>query len=199
MTKRAVGLIGGIASGKSLASDYFKDLGIIVIDSDQIARAIVAKGMPLLNEVANHFGSEILTAEGHLDRKALREIIFASPDERLWLENLLHPVIREKIESAIDEAPDPYCVVAIPLLKKREDYPKLTKILMIDMPYSLELEYLIARDQISKTLAETIIASQPSREIRLQLADFVIENTGTRAEFREKIKAFDLEIRMHHD
>lgn len=191
MTKQALGLIGGIAAGKSLASHYFKELGITVIDADQIAREIVAKDTPLLIEIAKHFGAEIITPEGHLNRKALRDIIFESPGERLWLESLLHPVIREKIDHAIDKAPEPYCVVAIPLLKRRDDYPKLQKILMIDIPYELELERLIQRDGLSVTLAETIIKSQPSRAERLQLADIVIQNSGTEAELFAKIKKCD--------
>lgn len=195
MTKYAVGLIGGIASGKSLASAFFKELDIQVIDSDQIARDIVAKGSPILTEIEKHFGHEVLLASGELHRSALRDLIFDNPTERIWLENLMHPVIRQKIDEAIDHAKSPYCVVAIPLLKRREDYPKLNKILLIDAPLELQLKRLVQRDHVSEELAFNIMAAQPLPEERLALADEVIINDGDEKTLFEKIKIFDHHMR----
>jgi dephospho-CoA kinase len=190
-----VGLIGGIASGKSLASSHFKALGIEVIDSDQIARDIVMKGSPLLQSIANHFGQDVLQANGDLNRAQLRIHIFANPHERLWLENLMHPVIRQKIDAAIDAAKSPYCVVAIPLLKRREDYPRLKKILLIDAPAEMQLKRLITRDHIPAEFAQSIIDAQSLPHERLALADVVIINDGDEQALCEKIKDFDQTVR----
>lgn len=195
MSAFAVGLIGGIASGKSLASQYFQQLGIEIIDSDQVAREIAKPGSAVLKQIAEHFGKEILTAQGELNRPLLKEKIFADPLERLWLENLMHPVIREKIDTAITKAKSPYCVVAIPLLKSREDYPKINHVLFIDIPVTLQIQRLQARDQISATMAEEIIKTQPAREIRLHLADTIIMNDASPESLFKKIAAFDSKIR----
>lgn len=195
MSAFAVGLIGGIASGKSLASRYFNELGIEVIDSDQVARDIVKPGSPILDEIVSHFGREILTAQGELNRPLLRAKIFADPALRLWLEALMHPVIRREIDTAIDMATSPYCVVAIPLLKNRSDYPKLNLILFIDAPVALQIRWLQARDKITEEQAKHIISTQPSREARLQLADLVILNDGSPENLFEKLKTFDENIR----
>lgn len=189
MTRLAMGLIGGIASGKSLASQYFKDLGVDVIDSDQIAHEIVKPGTPILNDIVNHFGLSVLNEQGELNRAHLKALIFKDPSERLWLESLMHPVIREKIDAAIDAAKSPYCVVAIPLLKRREDYPKLSKILFLDIPIALQIKRLIDRDHVTEDMAKKIIASQPSRGERLALADIVIVNDGSVRDLLKKIQA----------
>lgn len=196
MTQHAIGLIGGIATGKSLASQFFRDLKIEAIDSDQIARDIVKPGSALLDQIVLHYGKTVLAATGELDRAQLRALIFTDPAERLWLEKLLHPVIRQKIDRAIDAAQGPYCVVAIPLLKRREDYPKLQKILMIDVPLEIELQRLMERDHLNRELAEAIIASQPSRAERLALADIVIVNDQDAQSLQKKIQKLDLEIRQ---
>ncbi len=193
--KQVIGLIGGIASGKSLASQFFHNLGIEVIDADAIARDVVKQGRPILMKIAEHFGTDVLDAEGKLNRARLRELIFANPKERLWLEHLMHPVIRQKIDAAIDSAQGPYCIVAIPLLKRREDYPKLTYILMLDLPQEEQIKRLMVRDQISQTMAEKILAAQPTRETRLTLADEIIENKGTPEILQQKIIALDTRLR----
>lgn len=194
MTKYAIGLIGGIASGKSQASQYFRELGISVIDADEIAHDIVKRGRPLLVKISEYFGPSILNAEGELNRTRLRELIFANPKERLWLENTMHPIIRQKIDAAIDAALDPYCVVAIPLLKQREDYPKLKKIVMLDAPYEMQIQRLMERDHITEELAAKMIASQHSREERLKLADMVLINDQKPRHLKEQILALHQSI-----
>ena len=190
MTKQILGITGGIASGKSLACEYLKTLGWEVIDTDQIARDFVAPGSPLLNEIARHFGSDILKSNQSLDRQALRQLIFENPKERLWLEALMHPAIRTEIANQIAASQSERIIVAIPLLKKREDYPMLQKILMIDTPEDLEIKRVVARDGISEELARTMIAAQPSRKERLTLADYVIVNEGSKEQLFKKM--FDL-------
>jgi len=195
MTKLAIGLIGGIATGKSLAAQYFKALGIEVIDADQIAHDLVAPGQPQLQAIVNHFGTEILTPTGTLNRQALRDIIFAKPQERLWLENLLHPLIRQRIDHAIDQAQGPYCIVAIPLLKKREDYPKLQKILALTVSPAIQIQRVLTREHMTLELAEKIIATQPSLTDTLALADYSIDNNTSPDHLKEKIQDFDQTIR----
>lgn len=195
MTQLAIGLIGGIATGKSMAAQFFQALQIEVIDADQIARALVAPGSAALSAIVAHFGAGILQPDGELNRAALRALIFDNPAERLWLEHLLHPTIRHTIDDAIEAAKDPYCVVAIPLLKQRQDYPKLSKIVMVDVPLALEIERLMQRDHISEALARTIINSQPSRQARLALADVVLVNDADPLSLQTKIRKLDLEIR----
>ncbi len=195
MVQYAIGLIGGIATGKSLVSQFFKTLGIEVIDADAIARALVRPGESMLSEITAHFGPTILDQKGELNRVAIRKLIFEDSAERKWLEALMHPVIRETINIAIEKTESPYCIVAIPLLKRREDYPALQKVILVDAPLELELARLMERDHISMELAKTIIASQPSHKERLALADFVILNDADSQSLWEKIQKLDLEIR----
>lgn len=126
-----VGLTGNIATGKSTVATIFKQLEIEVISADCIAKQLTTKGQAAYTEIAAHFGSEILAADGQLNRRSLREIIFADKNERLWLENLLHPLIRKGIEEQISLCKSAYCVIEIPLLVDKVNYPYLNKILLI--------------------------------------------------------------------
>ncbi len=184
-----IGLIGGIASGKSVAAEYFEALGIPLIDTDDIARSIVKKGSPLLKTIKKHFGASILLFNGELNRKALRDLIFKDPEEKTWLESLLHPIIRTEVEKAVEKTEAPYCLVAIPLLKRRADYPFLKRILMVDIPLHLQIQRLMERDHIDERLARAMITSQPSRQWRLSLADEVIVNDNEPSFLQAQIKA----------
>lgn len=193
MKTTPMGLIGGIASGKSVAAKYFEALGIPLIDTDDIAHAIVKKGQPLLATIEKHFGFSILLPDGELNRKALRELIFKNPKEKTWLESLLHPIIRTEVEKALEKIEAPYCLVAIPLLKRREDYPFLKRIVMLDTPLHLQIQRLMDRDHIDKKLARTLITSQPSRQWRLSLADDVIVNDNSRDFLKMQVQDLHLE------
>lgn len=111
-----VGLTGGIASGKSLAAEVFSELGIDIVNADNISRALTLKGQDAYTQIVAHFGSKILNEHNELNRKALRAIIFSDPKERTWLEQLLHPLIRQKIKEQVELSTTPYCIVEIPLL-----------------------------------------------------------------------------------
>ena len=195
MTRLAIGLIGGIATGKSLASQYFKELGVEVIDADQIAHDLVAQGQPQLQAIVNHFGAKVLTPAGTLNRPALRDIIFQKPQERFWLESLLHPIIRQRIDHAIDQAKGFYCIVAIPLLRKREDYPKLQKILALNVNPAIQMQRVLTRDHMTPELAEKIIAAQPSLTDTLALADYRIDNNESPEHLKKQIQYFDQTIK----
>jgi dephospho-CoA kinase len=158
-----------------------------VIDADDSSRLVVAPGQPGLAAVVEKFGAGILTPDGELDRRALRERIFADPRARLELEAILHPLIRADMERRTDESAGSYIVLAIPLLVEGGSRNHLDRILVVDMDEAIQLERLIARDSISLDQARAILAAQASRKNRLTAADDVIENTGTVTQLRHAV------------
>ena len=145
MTKKLIiGLTGGIGSGKSQAADCFKQLGIDIIDADIVARDIIEPGSKILETVVKHFGQSILKTNGSLDRKKLGEFIFEHPDERAWLEQLLHPEIREQMKKLARASSSPYCVMVIPLLIETLPNPLIDRILVIDCSESLQKQRVMA-------------------------------------------------------
>ena len=179
-----VAITGGIASGKSEVSRRFEQLGIVVADADVFARTLVERGQPALEAIAARFGSDVLLADGRLDRGALRRIVFDDATARRDLEAILHPRIRSAMHAACVAANSPYAMAAIPLLTEgggRATYPWLARILVVDVPGDVQLQRLMQRDGSSREQAERILAAQASREQRLAIADDVIDNDGTRA------------------
>ncbi len=190
MTLR-VGLTGGIGSGKSLVSGLFAELGVTVIDTDVIAREVVAPGTPLLAKLATEFGKTILTLSGELDRKRLRELIFADAAARHRLEALLHPAIRGEMEQRLRACSQPYAIVVIPLLLEAGWEDAVDRILVVDAPESLQIERAVTRDGISVQQVEAIMATQTSRQARLEAADDVICNDDGIAPVRTRILELD--------
>ena len=182
MSAFVVAITGGVASGKSAVTTAFERLGNFVADADIAAREIVAPGQPALAKIVDRFGSDMLLANGQLDRVRLRRCVFADAGARRALEEITHPVIRERLRQQCAEAPGLYALAAIPLLVEgggRANYPWLQRVLVIDVALSLQQSRLLTRDNIDATLAERMIAAQASREQRLALADDVIVNDGT--------------------
>ncbi|MHA7924090.1 MAG: dephospho-CoA kinase [Marinobacter sp.] len=173
-----IGLTGGIGSGKSTVARLFGDLGVHWVDADDVAREVVEPGTPALSRIAEHFGAEILTSEGALDRARLRGIVFEKPEERTWLESLLHPVIREELIRQLHPEcyPLPYVLLVSPLLLETDQHELVDRIVVIDVPKDVQLERTMARDTNSREQVERIIAAQISREDRLARADEVIDN-----------------------
>ena len=128
-----IGLTGGIGSGKTAVSDLFQDLGITVVDADLASRVVVEKGREELSKIADHFGKEILTQDGELDRAKLRQIIFNSEDEKLWLESLLHPAIASQIQKELDSSQSPYTILVSPLLLETEQKIFCSKVLPVSI------------------------------------------------------------------
>ncbi|MDG2525789.1 dephospho-CoA kinase [Stenotrophomonas sp. HITSZ_GD] len=191
MSDFVIGLTGGIASGKSALGREFESLGVTVVDADVVAREVVAPG-PVLSRIAERFGRHVLQADGTLDRRALRELVFADEELRLALEAITHPAIRERLQAQCRAAPGPYAIAAIPLLAEaggRRVYPWLDRILVVDAPVSLQRERLMARDGIDAALADRMIAAQASREQRLALADDVVVNDGDPAHLQARAQA----------
>jgi len=192
-----IGLTGGIASGKSTVERRFVELGVPVIDADECARAVVAPGHPGLAAVVARFGPEVLTAQGELDRRALRARIFADARERQALEAILHPLIRAEMERRAALAEGPYLVLSIPLLVESKSRgagaARVDRVLVVDVDEALQLERLMSRDSINIEQARAIVASQASRAERLHTADDVLDNSGSVTELRQAID------RLHAD
>lgn len=184
-SKLTIGLTGGIASGKSAVASAFQRLGVTIIDADLVAREIVEPGQPALAEIAERFGADILDADGRLKRRALREIVFADDAARTDLEALTHPRIRASLAEQRDAAQSDYCLLVVPLLVKSSMIDLVDRVLVIDAPESIQLDRLMARDDIDEALAHRMIAAQDSRAERLAMADDVLINTGPRKDIAD--------------
>jgi dephospho-CoA kinase len=174
-----VAVTGGIASGKSAVTACFERLGVPVIDADLIARELVEPGEPALEEIVERFGAGMLEADGRLDRRQLRQRIFNDTEARKRLEAILHPRIRERMRTRALAATAPYVVLAIPLLTRSSDYPFIDRVLVVDVPESLQIARLTRRDGVDETGARAALAAQISRDERIALADDVLDNSGT--------------------
>ncbi|WP_165482111.1 dephospho-CoA kinase [Legionella busanensis] len=183
-----IGLTGNIGSGKSTAISFFKSLGATVIIADEIARQITAPAQPALQKIIEHFGLSVITSEGQLNRAQLREIIFNNKEERLWLESLLHPLIRQTIENKIKNSQGPYCVIEIPLLTNRKDYPYLDRILVIFASPTMQVNRVVNRDSCSKEQVFAMLATQPQESLRLQLADDILLNDSSLEQLEANIR-----------
>lgn len=187
-----VGLTGGIGSGKSTVARLFADKGIPVIDADIIARSLTDNGEPALAAIAEHFGVQVIMKDGSLDRAKLRDIIFQQPNERRWLEELLHPLIREKIHQQLaalsaSNTKAPYCIVVIPLLLETKSYPFIDRILVVDTPEEIQVVRVSMRDGALAANAKQIIEAQINRAERLKQADDVIINQKTLADLAPQV------------
>lgn len=194
----AVGLTGGVASGKSAVAARFAARGVSVVDADVAAREVVQPGQPALAEIAAAFGSDVLLADGNLDRAALRRHVFGDDDARRRLEAILHPRIRIALHEDALRAQGPYAIVAIPLLAEgggRAVYPWLDRILVVDVHRDVQIERVMARDNIDAALAERMLAAQASRQARLAIADDVVVNDGELSDLDAHVEALDRRYR----
>lgn len=204
MAKYIVGLTGGVASGKTAVSRLFEARGVTVADADIAAREAVAVGSEGLAEVVARFGPGVLAADGTLDRPAMRRRVFGDDAARLQLESIVHPRVRALLRAQCEAAPGPYAIAAIPLLAEaagagrgpREVYPWLDRVLLIDVPVSLQRARLLARDGIDEALAERMIAAQATRRQRLAIADDVIVNDGPLDALDAHVAELDARYRM---
>jgi dephospho-CoA kinase len=171
-----VGLTGGIASGKSTAAKFFGALGVPILDSDQIARDVVEPGQPPLERLVERFGASILTADGHLDRPALRDIVFSDPKARADLEALTHPAIGAALEARSATTGGPYQILVIPLLVEKHLGSQVDRVLVVDCDETLQISRLRSRDGSTLEQVRSILDAQASRSTRLKAADDVITN-----------------------
>lgn len=188
-----IALTGGIASGKTTVSDMFAELGAAVVDADLLAREAVAPGSPGLAKVAERFGEQVLAADGTLDRAALRKIVFSDEQARKDLEAIVHPAVRELTMAQIEhhrQRAANYCLVVIPLLAESGRHKQYDHVLVVDVDEQTQLNRLLQRDGNSEAQSRRMIASQASREQRLAIADFIIENhaDNSLAELRQQVE-----------
>ena len=185
-----VGLTGNIGSGKSTVAHFFEKLGITIISADKVAKALTLSHEPAFHDILKHFGTSVLTPEGELNRQHLRQLIFKNANERLWLENLLHPQIQKQIESTIGQITTAYCIIEIPLLTDKSNYPYLNRVLLIMAPHNLQLARLMKRDNSSEEEGLAILATQEANKAKhLTLANDILTNNGTPLELEEKVAA----------
>ncbi len=186
--KLIIGLTGGIGSGKSAASRWFENQGIVVVDADIVAREIVDIGQPALAEIAKTFGEDILLNDGALNRKALREIVFQSSDVRQQLEAITHPAIRTSIIQQLNAAHSPYVILVSPLLFETNQHELTTRNLLIDASVELQITRATQRDGQNIEQIEKIIAAQMPREQKQQHADDIVLNDGQLAHLYASLK-----------
>ena len=171
-----VGLTGGIGSGKTTIASFFLKNNVTVINADQLARKVVEPGTFALSEIEKQFGDEILTESNGLNRSLLREIIFKDDDKRVWLENLLHPLIEDEINRSVELALSQYAILESPLLLETSQHKLVNRILVIDVSPEIQLKRTLLRDGGSEATVKAIMASQLTRHERLNLADDIISN-----------------------
>jgi dephospho-CoA kinase len=184
-----VALTGGIASGKSTVADLFSEYGVPIIDTDVIARQLVRPGEPALEEIRATFGDEVFDADGGLDRKSMREIVFSDPQRRKQLESILHPKIREAVVAQSESVNGPYQIIAVPLLVGSPIQEFIDRVLVVDCDEDTQLNRLLARDAESEDQARRILAAQASRQDRLAIADDVILNDEELTDTRGQVDA----------
>ncbi|HDU8491742.1 TPA: dephospho-CoA kinase [Aeromonas hydrophila] len=185
-----VAITGGIGSGKTTVANQFAELGIEVVDADIIARKVVEPGTPALAAIATHFGPEVITPNGQLDRRRLRERVFTDPQAKGWLNALLHPLIRTEMQRQCAAARSPYCLLVVPLLVENRLTALANRVLVIDVDEATQIERTCRRDGVSHEQAQAILAAQASRAERLAAADDVLDNqNGTPEAIKSRILA----------
>lgn len=184
-----VGVTGGIGSGKTATTDEFARLGVEIVDADQVSRDVVNPGTQALARIAERFGPTILTDDGQLQRRQLRDIIFSDPDEKRWLESVLHPLIREEIVRRLQRSRSAYTILVSPLLFETNQHKLCDRVLLVDAPESLQVHRTRRRDQTSDTAVKAIMNQQMSREQRLAMADDVIVNDAGLPELHDAVRA----------
>lgn len=176
--KYLVGLTGGIGSGKSTIANAFKRLGVKVVDADQAARAVVEPESNALKEIVNHFADEQLLVNGQLNRAALRKIVFNNPEQKNWLEQLLHPLIGNWISMQLEQpTSSPYIILESPLLFETDQYKRINISLLVDLPPELQIVRASKRDNVDPEQIQSIIDSQMSRQEKTALADYIFDNS----------------------
>ncbi|AUV85207.1 dephospho-CoA kinase [Vibrio campbellii] len=172
-----IGLTGGIASGKTTVANLFKQqFKIDIVDADIVAREVVEPGTPGLNAIIEHFGADIVRDDQMLDRAKLRERIFSNPEEKTWLNGLLHPMIREKMIEDLEQVTSDYALLVVPLLVENKLDSLCDRVLVVDVDPQTQISRTVKRDNVSEEQAKAILASQAFREQRLALADDVVKN-----------------------
>ncbi|EOA6548237.1 dephospho-CoA kinase [Vibrio vulnificus] len=183
-----IGLTGGIASGKTTVANLFQQhFAIDIVDADIVARQVVARGSAGLAAIVDHFGADILTCEGELDRGQLRQRIFAHSEEKQWLNALLHPMIRRKMIEDLAQVSSPYALLVVPLLVENQLQTLCDRVLVVDVEEKTQLQRTMDRDGVDEQQVRAILKAQASRHERLALADDVIKNESKDQDLLQQI------------
>ncbi len=182
-----IGLTGGIGSGKSTVCRLFADLGVPIIDTDDIAHSLVEPGKPALAYMVEAFGQEILDQQGALNRALLRERVFSDEKQRQRLELILHPLIRSEMHRQLERLKGSYVIIAIPLLLEKGWQGEVDRILVVDTNETLQMQRTVRRDGLSEAAVKRIMKSQVSRQQRLATADDTIHNDGALDKLRGQV------------
>lgn len=184
-----IGLTGGIGSGKTAAANLFSDHGVPVIDADELARDVVRPGEPAFEEIVREFGAGVLNESGELDRRAMRDSVFADSGKRSRLEAIIHPRVYARMKRALDALDAAYAIVVVPLLIESGGTDLVDRILVVDAPKELQIERVSRRDGTSAAAVERVLAAQLDREARLAKADDIIENEASQAALERQVEA----------
>ena len=196
-----VGVTGGIGSGKTAVSNMFSELGVTVVDADLASRVVVEPGQPALQAIAERFGDHVIAKDGALDRRALREIVFAAPDALKALEGITHPAIGQELRNQIAASKSPYTVLVSPLLFETSQKDLVQRTLVIDAPAELQVRRTMARDQVPEEQVAAIMKAQLERTQRLDQADDVVENHGSLQRLHDQLDVLHklyLDLASHH-
>jgi dephospho-CoA kinase len=197
-----IGITGGIGSGKTAASDYLGSRRITVVDADQVSRQVVEPGQPALEQIRAQFGDQVLQADGQLDRAALREIVFADPEQRRVLESITHPAIATEIQHQLERSDSPYSILVSPLLLETDQHQLVDRVLLVDVPESVQVERTARRDEVPGDQVRHIMAAQMDRQERRRKADDIVLNDGSLADLHEQLDhlhQYYLELARNHD
>ncbi|KJF90941.1 dephospho-CoA kinase [Photobacterium leiognathi] len=196
-----IGLTGGIGSGKTTVANLFADTyGIDIVDADIVAREVVEPNTFGLNAIIEKCGKEILLEDGTLNRAKLRDAIFSQPELKAWLNNLLHPLIREKMQQDINQSQSPYCLLVVPLMVENNLQTMTNRLLVVDVDEQVQIERTQQRDNVSVEQIKNILASQASRDQRLDAADDVITNNGDNKALVSQVEQLHLQyLKMSQD
>lgn len=187
-----VGLTGGLGSGKSTVADLFSKHGVPVIDTDRISHDLTMSGSKAMSLIEKKFGREFLNPDGSLNRQLMRSTVFSHPLSRNNLEAILHPLIRQEVEQQLDTMAAPYAIVVIPLLVEKGGYDDLVqRVLVVDCSLDKQIARTMTRNKLSREEVQAILATQATRQQRLDRADEVIANEGSPAELEAKIQALN--------
>lgn len=178
MSKYVVGISGGIGSGKTTVTDLFTTFGIEVIDADVIAREVVKPGSPALKTIIDKLGHSVLDSSGSLDRAKLRTLVFNDSEIKNWLNQLLHPAIRQLMILQTQQAKSTYCLMSVPLLVENKLYEQLDRVVIVDVDEPTQLQRTLLRDKTNEQQIRAIMSAQATRQQRLAVADDVIDNNS---------------------
>ena len=173
-----VGITGGIGSGKSAVGNFFIELGIDVVDADDLARAAIAEGTQGCELIIKRFGNDILDHSQQIDRKKLRKVIFGNPEEKQFLESIIHPEVAKAMTEFVKNAQSPYKMIIVPLLFETDSQNMYDRVLFIDTSEELQIKRASARDGVDEANIKAIIGNQLPRNEKLKLADDIIVNNA---------------------